>query len=130
MTTVLPMFFVPGKPKTKGSLDFYGRGKVAQTVRGSTRWAQMIEEVSRREYGVKEPMSGAVSVHLIFVLERDPLAERAGDIDKLARNVLDALKKAGVYGDDNQVVKLVAEKIGRNGTSDYGVWISAYERGE
>lgn len=47
-----------------------------------------------------------------------PTWPRAGDVDKFARNVLDALsldvqratKAAGAYVDDNQVVRLIATK--------------------
>lgn len=53
----------------------------------------------------------------------------APDVDKLSRNVLDALTKAGVYEDDCQVNHLVALKEYEHGSVREGVrikitWIS------
>lgn len=41
---------------------------------------------------------------------RFPIGRTAGDIDKLTRAVLDALTDAGTWGDDGQVVELIASK--------------------
>lgn len=42
------------------------------------------------------------------------------DLDKLIRSTLDALGSAGVYGDDSQIVRVVAEKVyaGEDGALD------------
>ena len=80
--------------------------------------------------GAVEPYTGAVSVTVVAYLAQPrtlrfldslwywPIWERAGDLDKLVRNVLDALgsksKNAKMNGgaivDDNLVCRLVAEK--------------------
>jgi len=65
-----------------------------------------------------EPVSGAVELQLVFYLDRPSTISRKKrphpivppDIDKLVRGVGDALSDAGVWGDDSQVVKLVAFK--------------------
>jgi len=67
-----------------------------------------------------EPFTGPLTVVLAFALHKPKYAERgprqwpikktAGDIDKLARAVLDALTDAAVFGDDGQVVRLIVEK--------------------
>lgn len=67
-----------------------------------------------------EPFAGPVLVVLAFALPKPKVAERgprrwpigknAGDVDKLARAVLDALTDAAVFGDDGQVVHLVVRK--------------------
>lgn len=69
-------------------------------------------------YGAK-PFKGAVRVHLRFVLPRPkatpktlptpPAVKRNGDIDKLARAVLDALT-GPVLVDDSLVVELNCRK--------------------
>lgn len=118
--------FVPGQPKTKGSLTFKGGGYVEESVVGSTRWRELMVERIRSTYQ-GQPWRGPVEVHATFYL-RPPVSyahwawafwPRAGDVDKLTRNLLDALsvneaepkKGAGVYVDDNQVTKLIVEKL-------------------
>ena len=79
-------------------------------------------EVAMYRYGAK-PFKGAVRVHLRFVLPRPkatpkvtpPAIKKNGDIDKLARAVLDALT-GPVLVDDCLVVELRAVKrIGEPG---------------
>lgn len=116
--------FVPFPPKTKGSMRSYGRtagGKerLVQDVVDSEKFADMVTHAVKqdRQYrGLTEPFDGSVAVRCIFWVTRPvKLAgwsdipatwTRAGDLDKLLRNVLDALTKAGVYNDDNQVDSL------------------------
>jgi Holliday junction resolvase RusA-like endonuclease len=62
--------------------------------------------------GREAPWCGPVEVALVFALPvKDVTAVRSGDVDKLARNVLDALTRAKVYEDDVLVVRLLAEKL-------------------
>lgn len=136
--------FVPGAPKTKGSVEAIGtfmpkvkraiaalkRGNVAaalrelesitgrtyvkQSVTGSTHWAKMMEYAVAQAWGDREPYAGAVRTSLTYWLpvtdEEALIKQGSGDIDKLERNVLDALTKAGVYVDDAQVVGCLHEK--------------------
>jgi hypothetical protein len=70
--------------------------------------------------GRRPPYAGAVHVAGHFVLPVEPLTVRAGDLDKLLRNCLDALGthsknpryNGGVIVDDNQVVMIHASKSG------------------
>lgn len=108
--------WVPGLPKTKGSMLLRSNGTAAQSVVGSTRWAILMAEVFRREWGSREPLSGPLFVACSFVLPVSPTQQRSGDGDKLERNVWDALqphmakcvagckKHAGVISDDVLVV--------------------------
>jgi Holliday junction resolvase RusA-like endonuclease len=134
--------WVPGHPATKGSLTFKGRGHVEESVKGSEEWRALVtkmvrEDIARRnppgpgfmapEYRDKpirmagepiKPTTLPVLVRLGFWLDHpDPCGPtvRAGDIDKLSRNVLDALTDAGAYIDDNQVQSLIATKHPSNG---------------
>lgn len=106
------------------------RGVLSEAVEGSMRWRQIVAyAVAVGAIGREDlPFAGPVRVDLDFYLPVDPLGARAGDVDKLARNVLDALsacgsagssaceqgcrKHAGVYRDDSQVVALSVSKYG------------------
>lgn len=116
--------WVPGCAKTKGSMTAvqstsrrYGKTHMVQSVQGSDDWATLVAAEVCRQYGIMRPgaawhcPTGPVGVSLRFWL---PVAQawetRSGDVDKLARNVLDALTKAGAYGDDVQVTQLQVEK--------------------
>lgn len=114
--------FVPGAPKTKGSVNAKGHGRVEQSVKGSTQWGQLIEYRARQEWnsapgwqkGLRPPHVGPVRVQLVYFLpvtRARLIRQGSGDIDKLERNVLDALTKAGVYSDDAQVVGCTHEKV-------------------
>lgn len=112
---LLVMAWVPGAPKTKGSLAVRnGRtGALRESVAGSTRWRQLMAErfVAMRQQ--PEPWAGPAGVTAYFYLPRgDPATTRAGDIDKLTRNVLDALEDAKIWADDVQCVTLDIRKFG------------------
>lgn len=119
-------FWVPGPPKTKGSLTaraprchccdackgYVGQPQLRDSV-GSGRWRKLVAyqaEQAKRGVGMAWPLGGPVAVDLTFGLLGDPIATGAGDLDKLYRNVLDALTDAGVYEDDVQVVRLSGSK--------------------
>jgi crossover junction endodeoxyribonuclease RusA len=67
-----------------------------------------------------QPLAGPLIVVLRFQLPKPasapkrrrtwPVGARSGDVDKLARGVLDALTDAGIWADDAQVVDLLASK--------------------
>jgi Holliday junction resolvase RusA-like endonuclease len=113
--------FVPGRAKTKGSLDFQPGakctccakceaykpgGRAVENVAGSGKWRQLVAyDVGRAMAGAGGPIEGPVTVVAVF-----NMVSKVGDVDKLARNVLDALQDAGVYADDVQVVDLLAFK--------------------
>ena len=82
-----------------------------ESVAGSTHWKRIMAGLMRTEYrkvrGSLGPMAGACSVLADAYLdctEERLIEEGSGDTDKLQRNVMDALKDAGVYFDDAQVV--------------------------
>lgn len=149
--------FVPGAAKTKGSMEIRNRatGAMKESVVGSSRWRALMaqavrDDIARRCAAINamtgfddfrgEPYPGAVSVTVVACLSPGPAArptwldrmwpiwERAGDLDKLVRNVLDALgstsknpkMNGGAIVDDNLVCRLVAEKHVAGGERDTG----------
>lgn len=125
-------FWVPGPPKTKGSLTARAprchccpacRGYVGQPQlrdsAGSGRWRKLVAyqagQAMKRSADFDGIITQSLGVDLSFGLDRDPIETGAGDLDKLYRNVLDALgtsskDDAGVYEDDVQVVRLSGSK--------------------
>lgn len=122
--------FVPGLPKTKGSFQpLVSRHKAKKTGKhyvymkesgtddsrdARKAWTKIVTDsvwtAWDDEVGRKLDKGEAVSVSMLFLLPRPKTVKRKyptslmdGDVDKLSRLVLDALKKAGVYKDDSQV---------------------------
>ena len=116
MTELLSVW-IPGNPKTKGSLSVINaRRGVVRDSDASRHWRELMVYALRGAYGKELPASGPVQVVLWFFMptEDDRVTDKGvGDIDKLCRNVLDALTDAGVYYDDTQVIALRATKMGR-----------------
>lgn len=107
-------FWVPGHAKTKGSMDHKGRGRMVQNVAGSADWARMVEHEARRAMATGWT-SLLLDVHVMItyylpVTLEQLIRQGSGDIDKLERNILDAMTKAQVYLDDAQVTQCIHEK--------------------
>jgi hypothetical protein len=146
---IITEVWVPGNPRTKGSLTAKG-GYAKDTVQ-SSRWRALMAEQVRRDIerrnathpGYDPPMrpyQGAVDVELVAFLavpstvndsiEVPAIWHNAGDVDKLARNVLDAIAadaksaimNGGAIVNDNQVVRLVAEKYAA-APGEQGLWL-------
>lgn len=116
-----------GKPRPKGSLRFLGKGRAAQEqVKGSVEWKDHCTKTIRlwMKRSAQSQVQGLslwpwlepVEVRLLFRFQarpgarEEPTERQIGDLDKLVRNVLDALTQGGLIGDDSQVVRLLAEK--------------------
>lgn len=113
-------FHVIGEPKPKGSARAFvrgGRAIVTNDCATAKPWAQAVHWTARECY-TDAPLSGPVAVMLAFVVKR-PLrlgkrkenvpSSTPVDVDKLARNCLDALSGV-LFVDDAQVSLLVASK--------------------
>lgn len=109
--------WIPGRPKTKGSLTVTNAARgLAQDTPASKRWRALMAYAARRAWEEPWALDGPVSVVAVFHLPVHPTkgevwAGRVGDIDKLARNLLDALQDAQVFSDDVQVTRLLCEKV-------------------
>lgn len=112
--------FIPGVPKPQGSKtsgvnERTGKTFVREDNAGTKPWRKRMVEALQDERG--RPLhrfDSAVWVSLRFVFLRPkshapdslPTSKRLGDVDKLTRNVLDALTQSGVITDDKYVIKL------------------------
>jgi Holliday junction resolvase RusA-like endonuclease len=124
-------FWVPGNPKTKGSLDVINSGRgsggraVLQDAPASKRWRKMVAYgAGAAMSGVTQafPLGGLVGIVATYWLpvwsNEELIAQGSGDIDKLDRNILDALQDAGIYGNDAQVVQCNSVKLAAAGRPD------------
>lgn len=143
-------FFVPGHPRTKGSLTpkaprchccdackgYVGKPQLSDSA-ASKRWRQLVAYQAQNAMhyqavaqGYEYPVSGPVSMRLIYwmpplTLGSDPYAQGIGDIDKLERNIFDALQDAGFYRNDAQVVRCDHERKFAGAGVEAGVWVDA-----
>lgn len=136
--------WVPGVPKPKGSMDHVGGGHMVQSVSGSTTWAGIIRRAVKAKIERGQCAFAArqvpVRVQCSFWIPgdgADVVRERAGDTDKLLRNVLDALTRdekrnyPGVYVNDVQVIRCDGIRL-LAGTGSVGahIVVSAYAPAE
>jgi hypothetical protein len=150
---IITEVWVPGNPRTKGSL------LNNQDTLQSKRWRALMADQVRRDIARRSathpgydptmpPYTGAVDVELVAFLAVPAAATRAeflggaptrnapaiwhnaGDVDKLARNVLDAIAadaksaimNGGAIMNDNQVIRLMAEKYAA-APDEHGLWL-------
>lgn len=112
--------FIPGVPKPQGSKTSgvnrqTGKTFVREDNKGTKPWRKrMVEELQDERGRPLHRFDSAVWVSLRFVFLRPkshapdslPTSKLLGDVDKLTRNVLDALTQSGVITDDKYVIKL------------------------
>lgn len=112
-------YFIPGVPKPQGSKTSGVNRKTGKTfVRednaGTKPWRKRMVEALQENGKPRAVFEDAVWVRLRFVFLRPkshgpdslPTSKQLGDVDKLTRNVLDALTQAKVITDDKFVIKL------------------------
>lgn len=132
---VLGVFYEPiivtGYARPKGSwtaVQTKSGVKFRHASKHTATWIQHLEREVRRLW-LGPIIEGPVSLRLLFYLRKfktsartHPIGSRDGDVDKLARGVLDALTGVA-YGDDSQVTQLVAVKRYAATEDDEAVWI-------
>lgn len=96
-------------PVPKGSFVVIRGNMVPQAKKQLVTWTRMLADAATAEMRRLQSQSffGACDVEIVFYCRRP---RRAGDIDKLARAVLDAMTGI-VYLDDDVVVSLRATKV-------------------
>lgn len=121
--------FVPGRPRTKGSLKAYcARGRDhkliwQEQVKDSGAWrktvAAQVQREALAEYGGHLKLAVPLEMRAVYFFRREdedlpneprPTAMTVGDLDKLDRNVGDALTSSGVIADDRYIVRIMSEK--------------------
>lgn len=114
---------VLGVPKPKGSLRHVGKGRMVEQLAGSPVWREAVKTAAwaaAREQHWDRVEGSPVSVRAVLTFEKPasapkrretwPISRSSGDIDKQARNLLDALVDAGIVKDDSQVIDLTVSK--------------------
>jgi len=110
-------FTVPGIPAPKGSRTPGRRKDGSIFTRPASRsehgWVEAVAAVARA-YGHRARLAPPYRIDLRFALPRPKRPSydypTRGDVDKLARAVLDGLTQGGVITDDRHVTDLVATK--------------------
>lgn len=123
MTTVTApgiVITVHGSPKPKGSMRHVGKGRMVEQVTGSKPWREAVKWAAL-ETVTGAPLEGPLLAEITYTVPKPasapktrtswPVTRSSGDVDKVARNCLDALVDAGVMRDDSQVVELVIRKV-------------------
>jgi crossover junction endodeoxyribonuclease RusA len=124
VSAAILQFRVVGLPVTQGSKRAVLRGKRAGMIDANDAklrpWREAVRAVATDTWGNRPPTAGPVRVLLLFALNKPasapktrrtwPMGARSGDVDKLARAVLDAMTDAGIWRDDAQVVRLEVVK--------------------
>lgn len=117
------VFTVPGVAVPQGSKTAYraaGRTVLVEANRALRPWRAAITTVAKHaatQQGwqqTTDPVHVALQFHLPMPKSSRyawPTSKRTGDVDKLARAVLDACTDAGIWLDDSQVVELHASKV-------------------
>lgn len=127
---VLLRTYVPGRPRSKGSLKIWctrGRDhkvRVEEQVAESSKWRKRVAANVQHDailaYGPK-PLKLEIPLELrvVYFFRREdedqpqlprPTAMTVGDLDKLDRNIGDALTSSGLIKDDKYIVRIMSEK--------------------
>lgn len=114
---VLAAVWVPGVPRTQGSMKSVGGGNMAHSP-ALVAWRSLVRQEVVRYTSSVTPHEGPVAVRCIFVR-----GDGVGDIDKLARAVLDALTESRVIADDVQVVELRCSRVNAVAGRNDGVFV-------
>lgn len=139
----LASFHVAGRPRTKGSLKVITpRGRKPILIEDhahSEPWRKRIKDAILNQCVIHEPCNRPVQVQATFYFERTgPSAAHmpwpvlnagvnaSGDLDKLLRNLLDAMTDSGLILDDCLVVSVYTSKRWATGDRVPGIEVGVY----
>ncbi len=120
--------WVEGHPTTKGSLNWYGKGKVVNANARTKTWEQWIQWIWMKSDNYRSlKLEGVATISCKFYFKRSkshyrtgrnshlikneclhmtqPCTKRQGDLDKLCRAVFDALSGLA-YTDDARICNI------------------------
>lgn len=111
-------FTVYGLPRPQGSKVAYGKGRLADSNAEVLKpWREAVKHAALEARDGRLPMEGPLRLTVAFYLPRPASAPKRviwpakkPDVDKLLRAAMDGLTDGGAWGDDAQVVKVVAVK--------------------
>lgn len=111
---------VNGCPAPQGSKRHVGGGVMIESSKKVKPWRSDVKDAAEKAIADKGwlPLDGPVELHVAFLLDRPksvspktrPMPTVKPDLDKLVRSTLDALKSAGAYRDDANVVRIATWK--------------------
>lgn len=109
-------FTIPGPPRGKGRPRFFRRGKGVGTYTDD-KTAAYENLVALAAYAAhKGPkLEGPLQMSVTAVLPKPKSAKRSHptvkpDLDNIVKAILDGCNRAGIWGDDAQVVSIAASK--------------------
>lgn len=138
--SALASFHVPGRPRTKGSLKVITpRGRKPILIEDhahSEPWRKRIKAAILAQCSPFETIAVPFAMRATFVFEQaGPSAQHlswpvlnagvnaSGDLDKLLRNLLDAMQDSGLILDDCLVVQVITSKAWANEYRTPGVHV-------
>lgn len=87
------------------------RGRPIHTrVPAYTRWRGAAAGELHKQWGARPQLTGEVTVRIDCHWPKRTVTFSRGDVDNMAKCVLDTLTHAGVWKDDRQVVRLTVTK--------------------
>lgn len=128
---MIARFEIAGRPRPKGSMACQGgrQHRMVESVAGSRPWKLHMIRGIRERAGIvpikigqrvtgfnPAPYAGPVWVTAVFGFEGGPdgypiVSNDHGDLDKLCRNLGDALEQSGLLLNDSQIVGWIASKV-------------------
>jgi Holliday junction resolvase RusA-like endonuclease len=87
----------------------------------SVRWEEQARQIAARAWGGRSPIVGPAELHLWAIRDRPERLRRRSspreripgvakpDLDNVVKLAMDALTKAGIWSDDTQVCRIIAE---------------------
>lgn len=111
-------FRVLGTPAPQGSKRHVGHGVMVESSKKVGPWREAVKAAYLNRYGIRRsPLDGPLQLSVVFDLPKPASAPKRftrpakrPDLDKLLRSTMDALTDCGVWRDDAQVVRIIAEK--------------------